>query len=428
MNVVLNQTRVRRAKPWFWARQPDTFRVLYFIYPIFVREEGGMSMTWKSAMIFTVALGMLSVVPLGRAAAKGKCLVYIGTYTGEKSQGIYVYNFDLASGKLTALGLAAEAVSPSFLAVHPNRRFVYAVSEISAYEGQKSGAVSAFAIESGSGKLTFLNKVASRGAGPCHVSVDRTGKYVLVANYGSGSVAALPIKEGGRLGEATSFVQHAGSSVNPRRQQSPHAHSINLSPDNRFAVVADLGLDQLLVYRFDIANGTLAPNDPPFARVSPGAGPRHFAFHPGGRYAYVINELQSTVTAFAYDSVRGTFQDLQTISTLPKDFAGTNYTAEVQVHPTGKFLYGSNRGHDSIAVFAVDARKGSLSLVENVPTQGKTPRNFGIDPTGSFLIAANQAGHNLVVFRIDRKTRRLTPTGQTVEVYSPVCVKFVPLE
>lgn len=268
----------------------------------------------------------------------------------------------------------------------------------------------------------------SRGAGPCHLTVDSRGRNVLVANYGSGSIAVLPIGYDGRLSEASEFIQHSGSSVNPKRQQGPHAHSINLSPDNRFAIVADLGLDQVLVYRFNPAYSTLAVNDPPFTKMNPGAGPRHFAFHPSGKFAYVISELQSTVTAFAWAAGPGTLSEIQTISALPKDFSGESYCAEVQVHPSGKFLYGSNRGHDSIAVFTVDENKGTLTPVEYASTQGKWPRNFGIDPSGAFLLAANQNSDNITVFRIDAKTGQLKPTGQTLEVGAPVCVKFVPLD
>ncbi len=384
------------------------------------------------SVLFTALSASLLLAPVARgaekAAVKGEYLVYIGTYTGQKSKGIYAYRFDRARGQLTSLGLVAETASPSFLAVHPNRRFLYAANEISNYQGRNSGAVSAFAMDRRTGKLRFLNEVSSRGADPCYVTLDKTGKYVLVANYSGGSVAVFPALEDGRLGEASAFVQHAGSSVNPQRQEGPHAHSINLSPDNRFAIAADLGLDQLLVYRFDPTKGSLAANSPAFARVQPGAGPRHFVFHPTGRFAYVINEMQSSVSAFSYDSAAGVLRELQTLSTLPKDFAGDNTTAEVQVDSTGKFLYGSNRGHDSVAVFAIEAGKGTLTPVEYVPTQGKTPRNFGIDPTGSYLIAANQDSDNIVVFRINPKTGRLTPTGQVLEVPSPVCVKFVAIE
>jgi 6-phosphogluconolactonase len=257
--------------------------------------------------------------------------------------------------------------------------------------------------------------------------VDKEGKNVLVANYGGGSVAALPIQADGRLREASSFIQHKGSSVNPKRQEGPHAHSINLDTANRFACAADLGLDQVLVYQFDATKGTLTPHTPPFAAVAPGAGPRHFAFHPSGRYAYVINEMNSTVTAFTYDAQQGTLKELHTLSTLPAGFKGNNSTAEVQVHPSGKFLYGSNRGHDSIAIFTIDQDTGRLTAAGHELTQGRTPRNFGIDPTGSYLLAANQATDTIVVFRIDPQTGNLKATGQTVSMPTPVCVKFVPI-
>jgi 6-phosphogluconolactonase len=383
----------------------------------------------RFSVLFTALVAFLPLTAWAagaeKAAAQTEFLVYVGTYTGPKSKGIYAYRFDAATGGLVSLGLAAETVNPSFLAIHPSRRFVYAANEIGNYQGQKSGAVSAFARDGRTGKLTFLNEVASRGADPCHLVVDKTGKNLLVANYSGGNVAVFRVLDDGRLGEASAFVQHVGSSVNPERQRGPHAHSINLSPDNRFAIAADLGLDELLVYRFDPTKGSLTANTPAFAKVNPGAGPRHFAFHPSGKFAYVISEMQSTVTAFAYDAARGVLRELQTISTLPKDFAGENYTAEVQVHPSGKFLYGSNRGHDSIAVFAIDAAKGTLTFIERVPTQGKWPRNFGIDPTGAYLLAANEKSDNVVVFRIDPQTGRLTSTGQVLAVGSPVCVKFV---
>ncbi len=353
--------------------------------------------------------------------------VYVGTYTGGKSKGIYLFHLDMASGKLTAVGLAAETTNPSFLAIHPGRRFLYAVNEIENFDGKKSGAVSAFAIDPETGHLTLLNRQPSGGAGPCHLVVDKQGKNVLVANYGSGSVAVLPIQADGRLGPPTSTIQHSGSSVNPQRQEGPHAHSINLDAANRHALAADLGLDKVFIYRFDADRGTLSPNDPPFAAVAPGAGPRHFAFHPNGRTAYVINEMGMTVTVFSYDAGTGALKTLQTISTLPEGAHGENYsTAEVQVSPNGKFLYGSNRGHDSIAIFQIDPHTGLLTYVGNEPTQGKTPRNFGIDPTGTYLLAANQDSNTIVVFRIDPQTGRLTPTGNTAEVPMPVCVKMMP--
>jgi 6-phosphogluconolactonase len=375
--------------------------------------------------VFGLALLATGAQRARKAAAKGDYLVYVGTYTGPKSKGIYAYRFDAATGQLASLGLVAETVNPSFLAVDPSRRFLYAVNEVSSYQGANSGGVSAFAIDRKTGKLSFLNEVRSRGADPCHVSVDKTGKYVLVANYTGGSVAVFPVLEDGRLGEPSAFVQHTGSSVNPKRQEGPHAHSINTSPDNRFALAADLGLDELLVYRFDATKGTLTPNRPGFAKVTPGAGPRHFVFSPNGKFVYVISEMGSIISAFSYDAAGGVLHALQSISTLPKDFKGENNDAEVQVYPTGKFLYGSNRGHDSIAVFAIDSAKGTLRPVEIVPTGGKEPRNFEIDPTGTYLFAANQNSDDIVVFRIDAKTGRLTPTDQVLKVGSPVCVIFV---
>jgi 6-phosphogluconolactonase len=375
--------------------------------------------------LLTAALWMPSAEGAKRASTSSDYFVYIGTYTGPGSQGIYAYRFHPADGKLTPIGLVGETPNPSFLAIHPKGQFLYAVNELDTYNGQKSGSVSAFRMDPQSGKLTLLNTVSSRGGGPCHLLVDKTGKNLLVANYGTGSVASLPIKDDGGLGEASAFIQHTGSSANPERQAGPHAHSVNLSADNRFVIVTDLGLDKALVYRFDAVKGSLTPNDPPYAKVDPGSGPRHFVFHPTGKYAYVNNEINSTVTAFRYDRSRGTLQSLQTVSSLPKDFSERNSTAELAVDRQGKFLYGSNRGHNSIAVFAIDGHKGTLTPVEQTSTQGKTPRNFAIDPTGSYLFAANQGSGNIVLFHIDQKTGRLTPAGQTVEVGSPVCVTFV---
>jgi 6-phosphogluconolactonase len=333
----------------------------------------------------------------------------------------------MATGALTPLGLAAEAVNPSFLAIHPNQRFLYAVTEASDFRGQPGGAVGAFRIQPETGKLTSLNHQSSGGAGPCHLVVDQAGKQVLVANYGGGSVSVLPIRENGELGEATAFIQHAGSSKDPRRQQAPHAHSINLDRANRFAVAADLGLDKVMIYRFDSESGTLTPNNPPWATVEPGSGPRHFAFHPEGRFAYVINEMSCTVTAFTYAPGTGTLSTIQTISTLPdgQDVERGFSTAEVQVHPSGKFLYGSNRGHNSIAAYSIDPATGKLTYLENEPTQGSTPRNFGIDPTGKFLLAENQSSGSIVVFRINSQSGHLEPTGHRADVPNPVCVKFV---
>lgn len=353
---------------------------------------------------------------------------YFGTYTRQDSKGIYAYRFQPATGKLTPVGLVGETENPSFLTVHPNQRFLYAVNEISNYQGESAGSVTAFSIDAKTGNLTLLNRVSAHGTTTCHLVVDKTGKCLLVANYGTGvSVAAFPVKEDGSLGEASATVQHTGSSIGPR-QKGPHAHSVNLSPDNRFVLVPDLGLDQVFSYRLDPAKGTLTPNDPPFATVTKGSGPRHFAFHPNGQFTYTLSEMGSLVTVFAYDGAGGTMKELQTISTLPKDFSGTNNSAELFVHPNGRFLYASNRGHDSIAVFAIDPLKGTLTTIEQVSTQGKIPRGFAIDPTGAYLLAANQNTNNAILFRIDQKTGRLTPTGDDLKIPSPVCVIFVPAQ
>jgi 6-phosphogluconolactonase len=386
-----------------------------------------MKITRRSLLVLTLLFSS-ALAPLAAKESPKKYLLYVGTYTEKDSKGIYAFRFDAASGDLTPAGLAAETANPSFLAVDPNHRFLYAVNEVSKYQGAPSGAVSAFAIDPVSGKLTLLNEVPSRGTDPCYVSLDKTGKFVLVANYTGGSAAVFPVSKDGRLGESSAFIQLVGSSVNHERQAGPHAHWIETTADNRFAVVADLGVDQLHIYRFDAVHGALGENDPAFAALDPGAGPRHVAFHPSGKAVYVVNELNSTVTSFSYDARHGALSPLHTVSTLPANFSGKNDTAEIHVHPNGKFLYVSNRGDDSITVFSLDPANGTLATVDRVSTQGKTPRNFEIDPTGTRLFVANQATGNIVVFRIDAKTGKLTPTGQVLQVPAPVCLKFVPVD
>jgi len=360
------------------------------------------------------------------APRTGEYLVYIGTYTRGKSEGIYVYRMDRATGALRYSSKATGIQNPSFLALHPQGRYLYAVNELKEFGGKSSGAVSAFSIDSRTGALTFLNQQPSLGTDPCHLSVDKTGRYVLVANYSSGSVCVLPIQQDGRLGQHTDFIQHQGSSVNPQRQQGPHAHSVILDTSNRFAFVADLGMDKIMVYQLDLSAGKLKPHSVPFVQVQPGAGPRHFTFHPSNKYAYVINEIGSTVTAFTYDATRGVLKEVQTVPTLPQGFSGTNHCADIHVHPSGRFLYGSNRGHDSIAIFSIDEATGKLTPIGHESTQGKTPRNFAIDPSGAFLLAANQNSDSIVTFRIDQQTGKLTPTGHVAEVPMPVCLKLVP--
>lgn len=363
--------------------------------------------------------GMLTAGPAGM-------LVYFGTYTSGTSKGIYVSRFDPATGVLGEPALATESVNPSFLAVHPSGRFLYAVNEVDSFEGSAAGAASAFAIET-TGQLRPLNQSSTRGTGPCYVSLDRAGKHLLVANYGGGSVAVLPVAADGRLGAATAFVQHETlTGADTQKPKRPHGHSIDLDPSNRFALVADLGLDRVLVYRLTDKGG-LVPNDPPFAAMDPGAGPRHVAIHPSGRSVYVLQETHMTVDTFGFDAARGVLTHKQKVSSLPEGvvvaqgFSG----AEILVHPSGRFLYASNRGHDTIAVFAIDKVQGTVKRIEHATMGGKTPRGFGIDPTGRWLLAGNQRSDTVSVFRIDPASGRLTNTGQSIAVGAPVSVVFV---
>ncbi len=384
----------------------------------------------------SLLLFLLSIANLSHAASgkpRSEYFAYIGTYTnqGGDSQGIYVYRFDSGTQKLTPIGLAAKAVNPSFLAVHPNQRFLYAVNEVGDYHGDKSGGVSAFAIDHATGKLTLLNEVASHGTDPCYITVDKKGKYVLVANYTSGSIAVFPIRADGSLGEASTFVQHTGHGTNPQRQEGPHAHSVDMSPDNRFAIVDDLGLDETIVYKFG-ESASLTPDSrlmlTSVAKADAGSGPRHFAFSPNGKFGYVLHEMASTITAYRFDAAQGTLKSLQTISSIPTTFTKLDESAEIEVAPSGKFLYASNRGHDSIAVFAINPSTGMLTLVEYVPTKGESPRNFEIAPGGALLFAANEKSDNIVLFRVDRNSGRLTATGQVLEISQPVCVRFARIE
>ena len=380
--------------------------------------------------LLSLVAGLLAIAGSGAAAAEpdaGSYLVYVGTYTGPKSKGIYAFRFSPSTGTATPIGLVGETTSPSFLAIHPSQKFLYAVNEVSNFGGKKAGSITAFAINAESGKLTSLNQASAGGAGPCHLVVDKAGKNVLVANYGGGSVGAVPLHADGTLGEPSAFIQHTGTGMSAGKVKPPHAHSINLDAANQIAFAADAGLDKIFLYDFDPAKGSLTPHAPPFAAVASGNGPRHFAFHPQGKFAYVINETVCSMTAFAYDAARGELKEIQTLSTLPAgESVKAGYsTAEVVAHPTGRFLYGSNRGHDTIVVFAIDPATGKLTYVENTPTGGKIPRNFNVDPTGGYLFAANSSSDNIVIFRIDARTGRLTPTGQVLAAPSPVCVRFV---
>ncbi|HPD47754.1 MAG TPA: lactonase family protein [Anaerohalosphaeraceae bacterium] len=368
--------------------------------------------------IKTLAVTALSLAAM--SASADSISVYLGTYTWDTavSKGIYRSTLDLGTGRLSEPVLAAEAVNPAFLEIHPNGKFLYAVSE-----SGKAGAVSAYAIEPDGG-LRLLNQQPSQGAGPCHVNVNSKGTQVLVANYGSGSATLLPIKPDGSLAPPTCSIQHEGSGPNAARQKGPHAHSVNLSPDDRFAFVADLGIDKVMIYRLDIDRDALVPNNPPFAQLKPGAGPRHFTFHPGGRFAYVINELDCTITAFAYNPRSGVLTEIQTVGTLPPDWKGSNTCAEIRVHPNGRFLYGSNRGHDSVAVYTIDGA-GKLTFVEHETADIKTPRNFNIEPSGKYCLVANQDANTVLVFRINPQTGDLEPTGNKVSVGRCVCIRFL---
>ncbi|OLC40802.1 MAG: 6-phosphogluconolactonase [Acidobacteria bacterium 13_1_40CM_65_14] len=358
--------------------------------------------------------------------------VYVGTYTGSKSKGIYLFrlqteNLEVSQNiTLVPLGLAAETSNPSFIELDFKRRLLFAVNELNEFEGKPTGAVSAFSIDRETGMLRLLNQRPSMGTGPCHLVLDKERRHLLVANYGSGSVSVLPVGSDGRLGAASDVVQHTGKSVDPDRQKGPHAHCVTLDLANRFAFVCDLGLDKVLVYRFDAEHGKLTPHDPPFAPLKPGAGPRHMVFRPDGRFAYVVNEMSSTITAFAYESSAGVLRERQTVSTLPEHFDGANTTAEIDVHPSGKWLYVSNRGHNSVVLFNVDADKGTLAYVEEQGTGGFKPRHFGIEPSAKHLAIGNQDSDTVLVARIDAGNGRLKPSGVFASAPSPVCVKFLP--
>ena len=363
------------------------------------------------------------------ALAGDNFLVYFGCYTNAKSgsKGIYMSRFNSASGELGEPSLAAETGSPSFLALSPDRKHLYAVGEMSG-PGKKAGGVSAFSVSLPDGQLRFLNQVSSVGAGPCHIALDQTGRMAMIANYGGGSVASYRVGDDGRLSEAVSFVQHEGSSVNPKRQAGPHGHSINRSPDNRFAFACDLGLDKVLIYRIDPAAGTLTAHGE--AGLPPGSGPRHFAFHPGGKFAFVNNEMLMTVSTFAYDAGQGALTLVDTVSTLPEADRGQEgfSTAETVAHPNGKVVYVSNRTHDTIAVFACDPATGRLTLIQNAPAEGRIPRNFNLDPSGRWMIVAHQDSNTAALFKVDPETGKLGFTGKKVNVGGAVCVRFLALD
>jgi len=387
-------------------------------------------MTWPTiqSRLTRFLAAMLFLAATLACAADYKDVVYVGTYTDKGSKGIYSFRFDPASGELGPVELAAETPNPSFLAVDRNPPFLYAVNELGVFGGSMTGAVSVFAVDRDTYKLKLVQQVSSAGAGPAHISLDNTGQFVLVANYDGGNIAVFPIGKDGRLGTRTAFVQYAGSSVNKDRQSAPHPHEIVSSSDNRFVLVPDLGTDRLMVYRFNAATGGLTPAHPAFVKVPPGSGPRHLAIAPSGKFVYLVNELSSAVTVLAFDSSSGQLHQQQTVPTLPREFTGKNTTAEIEVDAGGKFLYVSNRGDDSIAVFAIDPHDGKLTLVERTPTRGKTPRQFTLDPTGKWMFAANQDSNTINLFAVDATSGRLTATSHSVQVPAPVCVVILSLK
>jgi 6-phosphogluconolactonase len=401
------------------------------------------------AFILLIAFALLDVQ--AAPAQDNDFFMYVGTYTGFKyvhhsktwgvgeshSKGIYVSRFHAATGEVSEPELAAEVVNPSFLTISPNHRFLYAVSEDPLSLGpprDHSSYVSAFAIDQTTGKLRLLNTAPASGTSTCFISIDKTGKYVMMANFGSGSVSVVRVKEDGSLGELTAFIQNVGHSVDPSIQTEPHPHWIGVAPDNRYVIVSDLGLDKVLIFRFDAETGKLSPPDPPFASVYPGGGPRHFAFDPAGKFGYQLSEMSGMVDVYAWDPSKGTLTGVQRAHTVLHDFFGGNHSGEIEIHPNGKFLYESNRrtqsefvrGPESIGVFAIDPGNGTLTPVEQVDSGGIMPRNFKIDPTGAYLFSANQLTNNIVLFKIDGTTGKLSKAGTEIKVDTPVCIQFVP--
>lgn len=372
-----------------------------------------------SAGLFVAAMCATQVSQASPRSNQTKYFVYVGTY----GKGIRAYHFDANGGKLESIGQVGEVVNPSFLATDGDYRFLYAVSEL---EGKVDGGVASFAIDRKTGSLKFLNSRSSGGQAPCYLAVDHTGKMLLVANYGTGGISAYPIEHDGRLGEMSALMTAHGSSVNTERQEGPHAHETVISADNRLVYVPDLGLDQIRIYRLDPANAKLTPSSPAFAKEEAGRGPRHMAFSPDNKFAYVVNELKSVVTVFSHDPSTGSLRQVQTISTLPAGFSGENAPAEIEVDRAGEFVYASNRGSGTIAVFARDPGNGTLRQIQIAPTGGTNPRGMQIDPTGQFLFAGDQHANYFVLFKIDPQTGQLTLTGQKFDAPSPVAFLFVP--
>ena len=392
----------------------------------------------QNLLVLGLALVLLACAPksepkglqMSNTPQTGSPLVFVGTYTRgpqgqNRSEGIFVYRMDPSSGALALLSKAGGPPNPSFLTVDPSHRYLIAVSETGEFNGEPGGGVSSYAINAATGELKLINSQPTRGADPCYVTVDPTGKWVLVSNYSGGSVTVLPLGEDGQLGSPTDTIQHHGFSVNPDRQAEPHAHSVQVAPGSgKLVLAADLGLDRILLYDLDLSAGSLSPHAVPYLSTAAGSGPRHMAFYPGGRYLYVASEMGSTISAYQFDPSAQTYAELQTLSTLPEGYSGQNSGADIHISPSGKFLYTSNRGQDSLAVFAIDAASGKLTALGQVSTQGKTPRNFAIDPTGTFILAANQDSGSIVTLKIDAETGLPAPAGPVTNLPMPVCVQF----
>ena len=388
-----------------------------------------------SRIIFAFVLAMLSFhcVVYGRSATETNTFVYIGTFTDTpaKSKGIYCFRMTTDASNnvgLSSFGLAAETPSPTFLALDASRRLLFCANEADSFDGEPGGGVSAFSIDPATGKLTLINSRPSMGSRPCHLTLDKSGRNLLVANYKSGNVAVLPVGADGRLGNATCVFQDVGKGPNAARQEGPHAHCMALSPDNRFAFVCDLGIDKIMIFKFDAEHGKLHPNEPPFVPIKPGSGPRHLIFHPNGKFAYLISEMASTITTFAYKPETGRLQEIQTLSSLPAQFHNHNTAAEIAIEPSGRFLYASNRGRNSISIFAIDAREGTLKWAGEQSTEGKTPRQFGIAPSGKAMIICNQDSNSILACFIDSETGRLAPCGAPIMTPEPVCAVFFPMQ
>lgn len=367
-------------------------------------------------ILFIGLLCLINVLTFGQT----NYYLYIGTYTRQTSEGIYIYQFNTKTGDFTPVSIVKGVTNPSFLAISPDQRFLYAVG------GNKGDSARAFSIDKQSHHLTLLNAQSLQGGlGATHLAVDKTGKWVIVGNYGSGSLTVLPVKNDGSLGETTQTIQHEGHSIHPERQKKPFVHSVNIAPNNKDVFAPDLGIDKVMSYTLNAQTGQLTVPNPPFTATTAGSGPRHFTFHPNGKFAYVINELDATITGFNYKN--GALETIETVNNLPNDYTGRKWAADIHISPDGKFLYGSNRAeHESLSIFKIDKKTGKLTLVGHQPVNGKTPRNFAIDPTGHFILVANQDSDNITIFKRNKKTGKLTATGKEIKVSMPVCLKFIP--